>query len=84
MIVSHFFAESNFVAVVLDSFFSFGRQKKWSLVVLDRWSSYTVTIVWELAWADSALVAIDECSSYRGGRLSRFNFTRNMYSIYNK
>ena len=25
-------------------------------VALDRWSFYTVTIVWELAWVDSALV----------------------------
>ena len=29
-------------------FFSFERQKKLSLFVLDRWSSYAVTIVWEL------------------------------------
>ena len=54
-------------------FFSFGKQKKWLLVALDRWSSYTVTIVWEFAWADSALVVVDEWSSYRGGCLSRFN-----------
>ena len=54
-------------------FFSFGRQKKWSLVALDRWSSYTVTILWEFAWGDSAQVALGEWSSYRGGRLSRFD-----------
>ena len=60
--------------VVLDSFFfSFGGRKKWSLVVLDRWSSYTVTIVWELAWADSPLVVLEEWSSYGGGRISRFD-----------
>ena len=53
-------------------FFHFGRQKKWLLVMLDRWSSYTVTIIWEFAWADSALVILDEWSSYRGGHLSRF------------
>ena len=29
-----------------------GGQKKWLLVALDRWLSYAVTIVWELAWAD--------------------------------
>ena len=59
--------------VVLDTFFfSFGRQKKkWLLVTLDR--SYTVTIVWELAWADSALVVLDEWSSYRGGCVNRFD-----------
>ena len=54
-------------------FFSFGGQKKWSLVALDRWSSYTVTIVWELAWADSALVVLDKWLSCRGGRLSKFD-----------
>ena len=30
-------------------------------------------IVWELTWADSALVVLDEWSSYRVGRLSRFD-----------
>ena len=43
------------------------------MVVLDRWSSYTVTIVWELTWADSALVILDEWLSYRGGHISRFD-----------
>ena len=47
-------------------FFSFARQKKWLLVVLDRWLSYTVTIVWIFAWTDSALVVLEEWSSYRG------------------
>ena len=42
--------------------FSFGDKKKWSLVALDRWWSYTVTIVLELAWTDSALVVLDEWS----------------------
>ena len=55
--------------------FSFGRQKKWSLVALDRWSSYTVTIVWEFAGVDSALVVLDEWSSYGGGCLNRFDCT---------
>ena len=38
-----------------------------------RWSSYTVTIIWELAWADIALVILDKWTSYRGGRLTRFD-----------
>ena len=54
-------------------FFSFGRQKKWLLVVIGRWSSYTITIVWEFAWADSALVVLDVWSSYRCDRLNRFD-----------
>ena len=41
--------------------------------MLDRWSSYTVTIVWEFAWADSGLVVFDEWLSYRGGCLNRFD-----------
>ena len=40
--------------------------------MLDSWSSYTVTIVWEIAWADSELVALDKLSSCRGC-LSRLN-----------
>ena len=59
--------------VVLHRFFSFVEQKKWSLVMLDRWLSYTVMIVWELAWVDSALVVLDEWSSYWSGRISRFD-----------
>ena len=59
--------------VVLDRLFSFGRQKKWSLVALNRWPSYTVKIVREFAGADSALVVSDEWSSDRGDRLSRFD-----------
>ena len=54
-------------------FFISGEKKKWPLVALDRWSSYTVPIVWEFAWADSTLVVLDEWSSYRGGRLNRFD-----------
>ena len=41
-------------------FFLLGDKKKWSLVALGRWSSYTVTIVWGFACADSALVVLDE------------------------
>ena len=59
--------------VALDRFFSFGRQRKWSLVALDRWSSGRVTIVREFAWVDPALVVMDEWPPYRGDRLNRFN-----------
>ena len=64
-------------------FFHLGDKKKWSLVKLDRWSSYTVTIVWQLALADSALVVLDKWSSYRGGRLNRFecSFCQKIESI---
>ena len=51
-----------------------------------RWSSYKVTIVWGLAWADSALVVLDEWSSYRGrficGRISRFDCISLFYIFY--
>ena len=43
-------------------FFFIQETKEWLLVALDRCSSYTVTIVWEFAWAGSAL-------SYTSGRL---------------
>ena len=65
-----------FVVVVFDRFFSFGGQKKRSLVALGRCLSYTITIVWRFAWADSALVVLDEWSSYRDSRLNRFDCTR--------
>ena len=42
------------------------------MVALGRWSSYTVTVVWEFAWADSASVILYEWMSYRGGCLNRF------------
>ena len=41
--------------------------------MLDRWSSYTVTIVREIAWADSVLVTKEKWLSYRGDRLNRFD-----------
>ena len=41
--------------------------------MLDKWLSYTVTIACELAWADSALIILDEWLSYIGGRLNRFD-----------
>ena len=44
--------------------------------MLDRWSSYTVMIVSEFAWVDSALVVLDEWSSCRGGGLNRFDCIR--------
>ena len=53
--------------------FHLGDKKKLSLVALERWLSYTVKIVWELAWTDSSLVILDEWLSYRGGRISRFD-----------
>ena len=59
--------------VVLDGLFFLSETKKWSLVALDRWLSYTVTIVQEFAWADSELVVLDEWLSYRGGCLNRFD-----------
>ena len=43
------------------------------MVALDRWSTHTVTTVWEFAWTDSAAVALDKWSSYRGGCLNRFD-----------
>ena len=60
--------------VVIESFFSFGRQKS-SLVALGRWLSYTVTIAWEFASVDSALVVLDEWLSFRGCRLNWFDWT---------
>ena len=41
--------------------------------IVGWWSSHTVTIVCKFARADSALVVIGEWSSYRGGRLNRFD-----------
>ena len=41
--------------------------------MLDRWLSYIVTIIWEFTWAYSVLVVLGKCSSYRGGRLNRFD-----------
>ena len=58
--------------VVTDRVFYFG-EKKLFLVVLDRWLSYPVTILWKFAWADSALVVLDEWSYYRSGCLNRFD-----------
>ena len=53
-------------------FFIWGT-KKWSLVTLDGWSSYTVMNAWEFAWVDSALVVLDEWLSYGGSYLSSFD-----------
>ena len=61
--------------VVLDRFFFIWETKKWLLVVLDRWLSYTVTTAWKFPWADSALVILDDWLPYRGGRLNRFDYT---------
>ena len=58
MFVSQIFAGKIFLVVVLDRFFLILETKKWSLVPLDSWSSYAVTIVWEFAWVGSALVVL--------------------------
>ena len=63
-------------------FFSFGRQKKsghWSLVTLDRWQCYAVTIAWEFTQADSALVILDKLLSYVGGLLNRFDYSGKIF-----
>ena len=62
-----------FLVVVLDRHVFIWEKKKWLLVMLDRWSSYTVTIVREIAWADSVLVTKEKWLSYRGDRLNRFD-----------
>ena len=41
--------------------------------MLGRWSSNTVMIVWEFAWADSALVILDKWLSYRDCPWNRFD-----------
>ena len=46
----------------------------WSLVVLNRWSSSTVTTVREFAWVDLALVVLDNWSSYKDVRLNMFDY----------
>ena len=40
-----------------------------------QFSSYTITILWDFAWADSAMAILDKWSSYSGGRLNRFHCT---------
>ena len=35
--------------------------------------SYTVMIIWEFVWADSALVVLGKWLSYKGGCLNRFD-----------
>ena len=60
--------------VVLNSFFFiWGGGAKKVVVGHVRWSSCTVTIVWELAFADSTLIVLDKWLSYRGGHISRFD-----------
>ena len=51
--------------VVFHSFFFILETKKWS--------SYTVTTVREFTWVDLAFAVLDEWSSYRDGRLNRFD-----------
>ena len=55
--------------------FSFGRQNK---VVAGRVRQVVVLYSNDcmgICWGDSALVVLDEWSSYRGGRLNRFDCT---------
>ena len=65
MFVCNLFAGLSFVVVVLGFIFSFGRQKSYSCLC---WKQ-------EFAWADSALVALDEWLSYRGGNLKSFEYS---------
>ena len=58
--------------VVLHRIFSFGGQKKRSLVALDRWLCYIVTILRDLSGPRIVLWL-----SYGGGHISRFNNTKN-------
>ena len=67
------------MAALCRLFFSFGRIKKWSLVELDRWLYYRVTIVWEFAWPDSALAVLGKWSSYRDGHMNRFDCSIKCY-----
>ena len=39
--------------------------------MLDKCSSYTLTVVWKFAWVDSALVVLVEWSSFIGDYLTR-------------
>ena len=72
---------------VLDRFFFIWGTKKVvaghirQVVALDRQSSYTVTAVWEFAWADSALVVLDKWSSYRGGCLNKFDCISLLHAV---
>ena len=74
--VSHFSLGRVYQWLFQTDFCTLGRQKKWLLVTLDRWLSYTVTIVWEFPWAYSALVVLGKWLSYRGGCLNRFDCIR--------
>ena len=52
--------------------------------MLNRWLSYTVSIVLEFAWAVSGLVVLDKWLSYRSGRLNRFDFTQISKDVFNQ
>ena len=47
-----------FIVCFRQVFFHLGDKKS------GRWSSYTVTIVWEFAWVDSVLVVLGRWSHY--------------------
>ena len=49
----------NDLVVVLFKLFSIWEREQRLQVMLDRWLSYTVTILREFAWTDSALVVFD-------------------------
>ena len=51
----------------------FEGQKEVVAITLDRRLTYTVVIVWELAWVDSTLVILDKWLSYRCGCLNKFD-----------
>ena len=50
----------SFVVLFYTGSFFIWETKKWFLIWIDRWQSYTVTVVWKFPWADSALVVLDK------------------------
>ena len=50
-----------------------GDKRKWSLVALKWWSSYTLMVICEFTWAETALAILDKWLSYRGGCLNMFD-----------
>ena len=69
-----FFSGYSLLVVVIDRFFlHLGNKKIGRMVTLDKWSSYTVIILWEFAWADRVLVVLGDWLSHRGGHLNRLD-----------
>ena len=52
--------------------------------MLNRWLSYTLSVVLEFAWAVSGLVVLGKWLSYRGGRLNRFHCTQISKDVFNQ